>query len=112
MTPEEAARKWMEELEFNRFVPLNKKQIEIVKGIYKDYDVATSNYIFKVTSIGIMKIDNESNPDNYDLVSGIAVPRRDWLAEIISREHPEYAETLRERNKQIKKAALRRGLIL
>lgn len=101
----EIARNWIESLEYDKFVPLNKAQGELLNSIKGEFN---DEFIILVTAIGCTKKDNENNEKNYHE----GTPYRHQLDKIIMREDPRLGKIRMERTKQIKKEALKYGQIL
>lgn len=64
----EIARGWLTSLVYNKVIPLNDAQRDIIKSIQNEYDNTTSDFRVKLTVNGVEKVDNELNPANYDEV--------------------------------------------
>ena len=93
-----AAMNWINSLEYNKFVQLNKAQIDIINSIKDEFN---DEFVLKVTAIGVTKVDNEDNLDNYDhdmiefwdekkqmfKKELWKIPRRHQLKKIIEREN-------------------------
>ena len=115
------AREWVQSLKYDEFVSLNKAQVELINSIKDEFD-----FTLKVTAIGVLKIFNEDNLDNYDhyyidvwdkiknthIKKLIKSPRRHWLDYLIWLEDKELGKRRAKRTNAIVKEAELYGLVL
>lgn len=108
-----ATKDWIETLQYDEFIPLNKEQVKLLNLVKEEYN---DDFILDVVSIGVTKKNNEDNLNNYHHYESekgtVKAPQRHHLAKIVARRDPKLGEKLKKRSEEVRLSALEYGLIL